>query len=578
MTCKFNRPFFISLSTTRRQGNALPFGRFSPCKYLLLLILLFSQALVSPVNAEWGRTADDYIRLPLYRDAHICSDGNGGCWATGEGVGLSHVDRNGNLTWGMEPFFLQPGYGYNPRPVLADNGDVIVGMNINNEDDGLTNVYLQRANLDQELLWGDDGIQLDTSSRYEALSGIYKGPLDDTYLIHWVRHDGDYRNYDVRLQLINGNAESQWGVGGIGLDWLHSNTHFVTTSDHCIIAAQNVSPTPTVAVVKVSAEGDQLWDSRFSILWEDLKRRDIDDIESDREDGVILTYEYERYENIDDSIKYYGINVVRISSNGDSLWTRQVYERERYPDQADPFRNCESIINYAGSECFFVAWADYPNSFQVVALNIDGEFIWDEPVDIITTPIGAGLLDGVDSHDGVCYVWDEAAEREEGWRLQQWGQRINANGERMWGDRGRAIQARNDNGHSITTDGNGGVITVIKTGPTVQMINRNGEIGVVLAVSVDEDIDKPKSSKMPPQLFIYPNPGNSQFIIKYDTGVPGETFSYGIYNLMGRVIKSGMMMGEHYIINDLSRFSSGEYILLLQSPRTTVSTRFSLIK
>ena len=218
------------------------------------------------------------------------------------------------------------------------------------------------------------------------------------------------------------------------------------------------------------------------------------------------------------------------------------------------------------------------HTFQVTALDINGEYLWDEPVDVITTPIGAGLLDAVDSYDGVCYVWSEAAEREEGWRLQQWGQRISAAGERLWGDRGRAIQARNVDHSSITTDGNSGVITVVEYNPTVQMINRNGEIGVVLENSVDDKIGKQKSSNLPPQLFLYPNPGNSQFRIKYDTGIPNELFKYGIYNLMGRVIKSGMMVGGQYMINDLSQVSSGEYILLLQSPRTSVSTRFSLIK
>ncbi|MDP8237722.1 MAG: T9SS type A sorting domain-containing protein, partial [Candidatus Hatepunaea meridiana] len=179
---------------------------------------------------------------------------------------------------------------------------------------------------------------------------------------------------------------------------------------------------------------------------------------------------------------------------------------------------------------------------------------------------------------GVCYVWTENAERENGGIQQQWGQRISAAGERLWGDRGRAIQARNVDASSITTDGNGGVITVVEYNPTVQMINRNGEIGVVLENSVDDKIGKQKSSQQSRQLFLYPNPGNSQFRIKYDIGIPGEMFSYGIYNLMGRKLMTGKLMGNHLIVNDLSRFSSGEYILRFQSPRTTVSTRFLLIK
>ncbi len=77
---------------------------------------------------------------------------------------------------------------------------------------------------------------------------------------------------------------------------------------------------------------------------------------------------------------------------------------------------------------------------------------------------------------------------------------------------------------------------------------------------------------------IYPNPGNTHFRIEYDTGIPNEIFNYRIYNLLGRSIKTGIMMGGHLRIEDLSRFSSGEYILRLQSPHTSFSTKFSLIK
>jgi len=314
------------------------------CKYLLLSALLLAQAFITiPLNAEWGRTAEDYIRLPLHADAHICSDGNGGCWAAAGPVGLSHVDRDGNLTWGDEPFSVYPGPGNNPKPMLTANGDVIIAMDIYNENTGLTGVYLQRVNLDQELLWGEDGIPLDTCQRNHGIIGAYKGPIPNTHLLHWGRYNSEYH-----IQLINDNGESLWGYGGVELNWPHPNTNFAKTSDQCIIAAQNVSPNPTVAIVKINAEGEQLWDSRFSTLWKDLKLRNFCDAESDREGGVILVYEYERYESVEDSIRYFGINAVRVSDDGDSLWTRQVYEREK-EYRFEPFGQIDPIINYAGS-------------------------------------------------------------------------------------------------------------------------------------------------------------------------------------------------------------------------------------
>ncbi|MDP8241194.1 MAG: T9SS type A sorting domain-containing protein [Candidatus Hatepunaea meridiana] len=581
MICKFDRPFFLSLSTTRRQGNALPFGRFSPCKYLLLIILLFSQTLVNPVNAEWGRTAEDYISLPLYRDAHICSDGNGGIWATGYGIGLSHVDRDGNLTWGREPFIIQPNNASTPRPVLADNGDVIVGMDIYNRDEGLTNVFLQRINIDQELVWGEDGIQLDSSSRNEWIIKMSKGPIDDTYLIHWATRNEWNRDFDLRLQLINGDGDFLWGLGGIGLNRFESKSSSARTtlsSDQCVIAVYStaVDDEGDMEVLKINSDGELLWGEKFSILTGSIRRKMLRDIESDREGGAILIYESDSLESVDDSVRYNGIKAMRISGDGDSLWTRHLYEREVLRG-SENFGRIKPILNYAGSGRFFIAWADYPNSFQVVTLDADGEFLWDEPVDVILNPVGFGSLDAIDSGSGVCYVWRDTDPDREG-ITQQWGQKISAEGERLWGDRGRAIQARNVSQSSITTDGNGGIITVVEYNPTVQMINRNGEIGVVLENAVDDEVDKPKPLKKPHQLYLYPNPGNSQFRIEFDSRFLNANATYDIYDLMGRSVRSGMIGGRQYIFEDMSPFSSGEYILRLQSPRTTVSTRFLLIK
>jgi len=578
-------PYFIAedIISPRRGSGRSNIPEYPSHHWILTILLVLSLGINLPLQAEWGRTARDYIELPLYRDAHICSDGNGGCWATGVGVGLCHVDRNGNLTWGDEPFGIQPGSGFNQEPVSADNGDVIVAMDIYNEDDDLTDVYLQRVNLDQEFLWGEDGIQLDTSSRLEHVVSVYKGPVHDTYLIFWGRQSELNQCFGKRLQLVNGDGDFLWSVGGIGLNRYPSRgaARITLSSDRCVIVAYSteVDEQGDMNVLKINSDGELLWSEKYAILTGAVRGKTLRDIESDRTGGAILIYEYSRLEYLEDGHLYhFGIKAMRISGNGDSLWTRQVYEREEEFRGETP-RQIAPIMNYAGEGYFLVAWADFPHTFQVVSLDIDGEYLWDEPEDVILNPNSYGKLDAVGSDDAVCYTWrDINNNREDGGSVQQWGQRISINGERLWGDRGRAIQARSDDQSSITTDCNGGVITVVEYNPTVQMINHNGEIGVVLPVSVDDDFDKSKSSLPSPQLFIYPNPGNSQFRIEYDTGLPDELFNYSIYDLIGRTMKTGTIKGGHDIVNDLSRFSSGEYILRLQSPRTTVSTRFLLIK
>jgi hypothetical protein len=111
------------------------------------------------------------------------------------------------------------------------------------------------------------------------------------------------------------------------------------------------------------------------------------------------------------------------------------------------------------------------------------------------------------------------------------------------------------------------------------MMNRNGEIGVVLdPVSVKDDFGFFGQINHPSKLSIFPNPGNSHFKIEFETKYPNEVFSYTIFNLTGRSVSSGKLNGFPYMVNDMSNFSSGEYILMLQSDRRTVSTRFLLVK
>ncbi len=213
-------------------------------------------------------------------------------------------------------------------------------------------------------------------------------------------------------------------------------------------------------------------------------------------------------------------------------------------------------------------------------MYIDGDLTWNAPVDIALDAMSISDLVAVESDSGVCFARsDYERDRGEGTNRQQWGQRIGIDGERLWGDRGLAIQANIPLHHSATTDCNGGVITVRDFAyPNVQMMNRNGEIGAVLPVSVRDDCDQQRSPELSWQPLIYPNPCNSHFRIMFDDRINKETFRYSIYNMMGRSVTDGIMIGAPYWIEDLSRFPSGEYILQIQSSRTISTKRFSLVK
>jgi len=512
-----------------------------------LVALALAGLMTEEAGAEWGRTADDYHVLPLgsppNHSSALCSDLNGGCWVAGDPVGLCHVDRLGNLTWGDTALWLEePGYNACLTPV--DTESVIVAMQ-RYENGDVPKIYLNRINLAQELMWGRDGLALDASDRLQFIFGIGAGPVANTYLIHWDRVDEDFREHDRRLQLVNSDGEFLWGASGIGLNgWSEKTSRIITTSDHCVIAAHPVDPIPTVEVVKISANGERLWQRRFNITAEEYVRGwQPTDAESDRDGGIILVNKYKRWASLDDSLRYFVLNILRISGDGDSLWTHKVFERQVEHDRIwgkikDPFIQCYFVLNYAGSDCFFAAWLDNPeyigDSFRVISFDVDGAFHWNDPVDVALSASNFGNLIGVDSDSSVFYIWHDG-DRDRGDRsIQQWGQRISLNGERMWEDQGRAIQTRTPWHHSATTDCNGGVITIVEFAyPAVQMMNRNGVIGAVLPpVSVHEDRHDsyPKISIIGS---VYPNPFNSSSTLSFTLPSPGR-YTLSAFDLAGR--------------------------------------------
>ena len=153
---------------------------------ILCVILLF---LNTQAFCEWGRTPIDLIRVPLGPQPKICSDGNRGAWVAANPIGLCHVDRNGNVTWGDYALIIPPAMSYNPNLLLAENGDVILAMDYSEGYDDPPNVHVQRFDLDQEYVWGEAGIALDTSDRMQSVIGAYQGPIEGTYLVHWIIYD-----------------------------------------------------------------------------------------------------------------------------------------------------------------------------------------------------------------------------------------------------------------------------------------------------------------------------------------------------------------------------------------------------
>jgi len=533
--------------------------------YISTLIILLICASTS--YAQWGHTEHDYLRLHGWLDIHSCPDGAGGVWVAtkiaGNRVGVEHVNQEGFIAEWEVMDALATKNCWGPVVTQADNGDLIMVVREIAEDDHYYATF-QRINKHGERLWGDDGKRL--RDEYTTVNEIYNGPVPGTYLFDWgnivlINDDGN-----VVQKLANVNE-----VGS-------GKSFKINSSDSCVIAGVQLNR-EAFKFYKIRYDGERPWGQEPIIFDRAGTRTSLHDGISDNQGGLIFVWEFYNYEDDQDTIRYRGVEAARISCEGELVWRRIIYEREwviyeTFPD-IDPF------LNYAGSSRFFIAWTDYDDAFQVTCLNSDGDLLWDVPTDMILGGGGYSKLDGIGSQNSVCYIWRDTDHYRAGDNedvVQVFGQRISTEGDRLWGRRGTAVLAKVMTNRSNISNGSGGVISTVSPGASVQMINMNGDLGTVLGVHDGENTDKLILHKLTPRIKVYPNPSNSHFKIEFDSKYPHEVISYTIYNLMGRTVLSGMMMEAPYMIQDLSKFSSGEYILMLQSQLSTVSTRFLLIK
>ena len=531
---------------------------------------VLSLSLIQSAHAEWSTVPNEQVHLWGWLDPMMISDGNGGCWVTSrnDAAKIEHVDRYGNLSWD-EPLTLLPNRESNGvSSVKAANSDAICQVTIFDEEDPyVTYVRLQRVNKNGDLLWGDEGIRFDSTDRMIQRSApLTRGPGEDTYLVYWKRYSDNQHEEEYRLQLFNGDGEMLWGPEGVPMGKYFRQ--FVITENDEIITARTQNP--YVEIIKLDDEGNDIWgDEGPKVYGYEEQHVLLEDIESDREGGIILVMECERIPDNEET-EYFGIKAVRITNEGEVAWERLLYEREK--NHGEGFSIIDPVINYADSGRFFIAWADNGRTFQVVSIDVDGENLWDEPVEVIQNTTSYGDFKGIDSHSSVCYVWrDHENPRisNEFGVIQLYGQRINADGQRLWGNRGKSIQAKNINMMRAVTDTDGGVITCLNSTITVQMINRNGEIGVVLDTPVENDQG---NSNLPPSSFIlsppHPNPFNSHLQINFSLPVTGMT-SLKIFDISGReveiIFNDDLKPGYYSQTWNASGISSGIYLLKLQA-------------
>ena len=558
------------------------------------VMLGLAGALGRQANAAWSRDVRYALNIG---DGDAVTDSLGGAFvATNTGridwprPVLLWVNRDGDVPWGRWIDICPPASAGAPQPgltVTSEPGSIIIHYLAGWVSDGDTtfDMRVQKVNTDGDLLWGEEGVRIINRSWIS---------LDSTYIVKTVVSDGqggviltfydmDYNQQSARLyatQRIDSDGSRQWGDEGVRMVDIYlsryglAGTSVADGNGGLIVGC---SGPDSILIQRVDSQGDLLWGDE-GIHAPLGKRGYLRNAIADREGGVIFSIESARYEKIEATL-------YRFSSEGRDVWNNDtglvIYAtpRERVANSSLQLK----IINM-GTGLFHVYWNnlsiynlpyEYP---KIQSINLDGQIQWEEDGKRVSSgdSIQYHFLGCTTGDESAIYVWTDRRNTNNVDR-SIFAQKINANGERQWGD--EDVLLWNRSGVTISnifSDCAGGAIVSMWTGARyLQQINANGEIGMPLRISTDDNPLFPGEVN----ISVFPNPCNNIIQI----GIYSPQILRGrllLRDMLGRSVSDAHFVNSStnvYSLN-LSPYPSGEYILQLEANGRLYGRALQIIK
>ena len=271
----------------------------------------------------------------------------------------------------------------------------------------------------------------------------------------------DYRtgkDWDIYAQRMVKN-NTLWQPNGLSLSRIERNQRRLQTvrnGSHAIVAwnDRRHGNSWDIYAQAVNLDGKLLWEADGIPLCTNVADQSTQAILGDGKGGAIVVWEDERR-----SSEFQDLYMQHINPEGKAKWKRDgipVFPSESL--QSDP------LLIADGKNGFYVVWWDVVgyDAWHIMAyrLNFDGEPLWDAPL-LITPADGMQgeprvVSDGI---GGVIVVWQIY---ENFINDQLYGQRITADGKKLWQDKGVPIcTADGIQKHAtIVSDGKQGIIAV----------------------------------------------------------------------------------------------------------------------
>ena len=272
----------------------------------------------------------------------------------------------------------------------------------------------------------------------------------------------DYRtgnDWDVYTQRINHENTLLWDQNGVPISVADRNQRrlrIVGYNTHVIVVWNDRRRLTNwdIFAQAIDLEGKVLWQVDGIPICIDDTDQSTQAILADGEGGAIIVWEDERR-----SSEFQDLYIQRVDSQGNILWKKDgitVFESES--SQSEP------ILIADGLGGFYIIWWDVIgyDTWHIIAhrYHLDGTPIWNSPL-LISPSEGMQGIPRVasDNENGFIVVWQIY---ENFINDQIFAQRINSNGDKIWKEDGVSICTADgiQKNHAIVEDGTGGIIVV----------------------------------------------------------------------------------------------------------------------
>lgn len=493
----------------------------------------------------------------------------------------------------------------NSHSVTDSKGGVITSWDdARNTATNSSDIYAQRIDKSGIIKWALNGIAVSSNSATQKSSAIIASD-NGSAIITW--EDNRNGNYDIYAQKIDSSGNILWASNGIAVCSKSTNQkNPKLVSDNAggaiVVWEDSLSFYWDIYAQRISSTGNQLWNSNGVSICSAPNAQGNPKIDIDGLGGAIITWQDKR-NNVD-----YDIYAQRINNSGTVLWTangvvvcnsvntqnnpriepdgsngaliawvdkRNALDNDIYAQRinssgvvqwtANGVAVCSATnnqsaldIKYIGSAGLILSWKDDRSGANAIYSQI----ISMSGVPQLTSNgilISNGLKSInpntiVDGNGGAIIAWQDSTNI--GWDIKS--QKINSAGSIVWTTGGVAVSDAFEDQINVShvTDNNGGAVYVWedhRNGTNYDLyanhLFNNGTFYVGLNELYNNSL----------QAICYPNPINSNSIIKLSNNQINEPWEIIIYDSYGKIIDYKQLKSSEFYSLNTNHYTSGIY-------------------